>query len=64
LQEHDHIVVVFLNLLLLGRLGAGLRFPLLNICLERCNLLVDARNVLFYDKSKFLTVVFEHSRKK
>lgn len=64
MQEYDHIVAVLLNLLLLCRLGAALRSTLLDICLERCNLLVYARNVLFYDKSKFLTVVFEDSRKK
>jgi len=64
LQEHDHIVAVLLNLLLLCRLGAGLRFTLLDICLERCNLPVDTRDVLFYDKSKFLTIVFKDPKKK
>ena len=57
LQEHDHIVVVLLDLLLLSRLGAALRFVLFDIRLERSNLLVDTRNVLFDDESKFLMAV-------
>jgi hypothetical protein len=57
-------VVVLFNLLLLGRFGAVLSFTLFHIGLERCNLLVDTRNVLFDDESKLLTVVFGDSRKK
>jgi hypothetical protein len=49
---------VLINLLLFGRLGAALRFTLLYICLERCNLLVDARNVLFNDEGEFLNSHF------
>jgi len=57
-------VVVFFNLLFLGRFGAVLSFTLFDIRLERRNLLVDTRNVLFDDESKLLTVVFGDSRKK
>ena len=57
-------MVVFFDLLLLGRFGAVLSFTLFDIRLERRNLLVDTRNVLFDDESKLLTVVFGDSRKK
>lgn len=63
LQKHDHIVIVLLYLLLLGGLGAALRFTLLDICLERSNLPIDARNVLFDDKRKFLMAIMRYMRK-
>lgn len=63
LQKHDHIVIVLLYLLLLGGLGAALRFTLLDICLERSNLPIDARNVLFDDESKFLMAGLRYMRK-
>jgi len=63
LQKHDHIVIVLLYLLLLGGLGTALRFTLLDICLERSNLPIDARNVLFDDESKFLMAVLKDLRK-
>jgi len=59
LQQHDHIVVVLLDLLLLSRFGTALGFTLLNICLERCNLLVDTCNVLFDDESELLKDIFQ-----
>jgi len=49
---------VFLDLLLLSRFGTALGFPLLDICLERCNLLVDTCNVLFDDESELLKDIF------
>jgi hypothetical protein len=63
LQKHDHIVIVLLYLLLLGGLGAALRSTLLDICLERSNLPIDARNVLFDDESEFLMAVLRDLRK-
>jgi len=63
LQKYDHIVIVLLYLLLLGGLGTALRFTLLDICLERSNLPIDARNVLFDDESKFLMAVLKDLRK-
>jgi hypothetical protein len=59
LQQHDHIVVVLLDLLLLCRFGTALGFTLLNICLERCNLPVDTCNVLFDYESEFLRDIFQ-----
>ena len=59
LQQHDHIVVVLLDLLVLGRFGTALGFTLLNICLERCNLLVDTCNVLLDDESELLKDIFQ-----
>ena len=49
---------MLLDLLLFSRFGTALGFPLLNICLERCNLPVDTRNVLFDDESELLKDIF------
>ena len=54
LQQHNHIVVVLLDLLLLSRFGTALGFTLLNICLERCNLPVDTCNILFDNEGELL----------
>jgi hypothetical protein len=62
LQQHDYIIVVLLDLLLLSRLGTALGFTLLKICLERCNLLVDTCNVLFDNESKLLKDIFQGER--
>jgi hypothetical protein len=59
LQQHDHIVVVLLDLLLLSRFSTALGFTLLNIRLERCNLLVDTCNILFNDESELLKDIFQ-----
>jgi len=64
LQQHDHIVVVLLDLLLLSRFGTALGFTLLNVCLERCNLPVDTCNVLFDDKSELLKHVLQDLRER
>jgi hypothetical protein len=59
LQQHDHIIVVLLDLLLLSRFGPALGFTLLDICLKRCNLPVDTCNVLFDDESELLYNIFQ-----
>ena len=59
LQQHDHIVVVLLDLLLLSRFDTTLGSTLLDISLERCNLLVDTCNVLLYDESELLKGIFK-----
>ena len=47
-------MVVLLNLLLFGRLGAALCLALFHVRLERRNLLVDICNVLLDNESEFL----------
>ena len=54
LQQHDDVVVVLLNLLPFGRLGAALCLALFHICLESRNLLVDICNILLDNESEFL----------
>jgi hypothetical protein len=55
LEEHNDIMVMFVNLLPFWRLGrAALSIPLFNVCLEGSYLLIDIRNVLFDYECQFL----------
>lgn len=54
LQQHDDIVIVFVNLLAFWRGRVALCVALFDITLESGYLLVNVGNVLFDNKSEFL----------